>query len=185
MVADAGDEFEFIGEFDDVVVSAECEGLGFDIGFFAGGEDDHGDVFSGGVSAEEFDHSEAIDIGHDEVLEDDGGFDLGGDLEGLGGVIAIMELNIGFILDHLFDGFGDHGLVIDEEDGNFIGGGFEFCFCGFASGEAWAGNGLFHRGEGNIKILRSQMDGRVFFKPELGIRRNKLVLHFFLISNSG
>jgi len=118
VVTDAGDDLELVGELDHVVVGAELEGLVFGLGFLAGGEDDHGHVARGGVGAEEFDELEAVNLGHDEVLEDDCRLDFAGHLHGLGGVGAEMEFDFGLVGEHAADGFADHGLVVHHEDGD-------------------------------------------------------------------
>ena len=77
-------------------------------------QDDHRDVPGRGVGPEELDQRQPVDLGHDEVLEDDGGRDLLGHLERLGRVAAVVEADVGLAGKHPAHGLADDRLVVDQ-----------------------------------------------------------------------
>ena len=68
-----------------------------------------------GFAPELSDERQPVDAGHDQILENDGGLDLIGALDGFLGVPAIMEINIGLIGERAADGFAHHQLIIHEQ----------------------------------------------------------------------
>jgi len=120
VVTDAGEEFEPVGELDDVVVGTQAERLGLDLGLLLGREHDHRGLAGRLVLAEELDQAEAVDVGHHQVLEDHGGADLGSPGDGLGGVLAVVEGDVALAGEHPPDRLADDRLVVDEQDGGLV-----------------------------------------------------------------
>ena len=73
-----------------------------------------------GCSAEGLHQGQAVDVGHDEVLEDHRRADLAGDLDGAGGVLAVVERDVGLAREHPPDRLADHGLVVDQQDRDLV-----------------------------------------------------------------
>ena len=61
MIPDAGNELDFVGQLDQVIVGAQGEGLALDLGVFVGGKDDDGDVLGARVGAVLADQGQAVD----------------------------------------------------------------------------------------------------------------------------
>ena len=116
VVADAGDQFDLIRQFHQVIIRAEGEGLAFDLRIFVGGEDDDGCFARAGVGAELTQQCQAVHAGHHQVLQDHRGLDLVRDGEGFAGIGAVMEIDVGVIGQRPADGFADHRLVVHEQD---------------------------------------------------------------------
>ena len=114
VVPHAGDDFEPVGEFDEVVVGPQRERSGLHDRFFLARKDHERGFARRGVGAEVFDELEPVDVGHHEVLEDDGGPELVGRVDGGGGIGAEAELDAGLVGEHSAHRFADHRLVIDE-----------------------------------------------------------------------
>ena len=70
VMANAGRQFDRVGQFYKVVICAESEGFRFYLRFLFRGQDNRRNVFGGRVRAIESQHGETIDLGHDEVLKD-------------------------------------------------------------------------------------------------------------------
>ena len=69
----------------------------------------------GGVGAELADQRQAVDAGHDQVLQDDRGLDLVGDGDGFAGIGAVMKVDVGVVGQGAANGLADHGLVVHEQ----------------------------------------------------------------------
>ena len=120
VIANPGDQLDLVGQLHQVIIGAEGKGLAFDLGVLVRGEDDDGGVFGGRVGAELLDQREAVHAGHHQVLENHRGLDLVGDGEGLAGVGAVMEINVGLVGQGAADGFADHGLVVHQQDHDVV-----------------------------------------------------------------
>lgn len=120
MITDSRQQFEAVRELDEVVVRPQAEGFGLDLGFLFGREDDHRRLSGGFVFAKVADQGEAVDVGHHQILENHGGLDLGRSLDGLGGVLAVMEDDIVLAREHPPDGLTDDRLVVDQENGRLV-----------------------------------------------------------------
>ena len=115
VVADAGDEFDLVGQLDEVVVRAGGEGLGLDSRLFLGGKDDDGRLLRAGVGAELPDKGQPVNARHDQVLKDDGGLDLVRQPHRLRGVDAVVEVDVRLIGEAAPDGFGHHDLIVHQQ----------------------------------------------------------------------
>ena len=116
VVLQAGDELEAIGGLHQVVIGPKAKRLGLGSGLFGARHDDEGGLASRGVGAEELHQRQPIDVGHDEVLQDNRGIQLVGDVERLKGVGAVVQADLGMVAQHLSHQFGDNGLIIDQQD---------------------------------------------------------------------
>ena len=89
---------ERIRELDHVVIGAQRESLRLDLGLFFGREHDHRNVAGGLLLAELFHQRQAIDVRHDQVLQDDGGRKLDCGRERCFGVKAQAKLDLRNVL---------------------------------------------------------------------------------------
>src|SRR5262249_16015565 len=103
-----------------VIVGPHSERLTFNLRILVGGKDNDRDVLRSRIGPELTDEGQAVNDGHDQVLKYDCGPDLVGQRDGLAGVRAIMEINIGLIGQRAADGFADHGWVCHEEDHDVV-----------------------------------------------------------------
>ncbi len=126
VVADPSQEFEPVGQLDDVVVRPQTERLGLDLGFFLGRQDDHRDLARRFVLAKHPDQGQTVDVGHDQVLEDHRRLDLAGACERPRSVLAVMKRDVGFAQEHPADRLTDDRLVVDEQDRDLVLGQFRF-----------------------------------------------------------
>ena len=62
VVADAGDELDFVRQFDEVIVGPGGEGLCLDGGLFLRGKDDDGRLLRAGIGAELADERQAVAV---------------------------------------------------------------------------------------------------------------------------
>ena len=71
VVADPGDQFELVGQLDEVVVGPDGERLGLDGRLLLAGQHDQRHLARRLVGPEELHQRQAVDLRHDEVLQDD------------------------------------------------------------------------------------------------------------------
>jgi hypothetical protein len=116
VIADARDELDGIGELDEVVVGTAREGLGLRARIVARGEHHDGDVPGRVERAKEPEQHEAIDAGHDQILEDDGRPDGRRGRERERRIGAHVQGDVGRPREHVPHRVADDGLVVDEED---------------------------------------------------------------------
>ena len=120
VIADPGQELEPVGKLDDVVVGPQGERLGLDGRLLLGREHDQRGLAGRLVGPEHLDQGQAVDLGHDQVLEDHRGLDPVGLVEGLGGVAAVMEGDVRLAGEHPAHGLADHRLVVDQQDRDLV-----------------------------------------------------------------
>ena len=120
VIADPRQELEAVGELDDVVVGPQRERLGLDRRLFLGREHDHRRLAGRLVGPERLDQGQAVDIGHDQVLEDHRGLEPVCLVEGLGGVAAVVEDDVRLAGQHPAHGLADHRLVVDQQDRDLV-----------------------------------------------------------------
>ena len=120
VIADPRQELEAVGQLDDVVVGPQRERLGLDRRLFLGREHDQRRLAGRLVGPEHLDQGQAVDIGHDQVLKDHRGLEPVCLFEGLGGVAAVMEDDVGLAGEHAAHGLADHGLVVDQQDRDLV-----------------------------------------------------------------
>ena len=118
VITDTSDQFDGIGQFDEVIVGSQGEGLRLDDGFFLGGQDDHGNLACGLVDAEKLDQCQPIDIGHDQILQNDRRMHGVGRVDGAGGIGTEVENDVAFLGEHAPDGFPNDRLIVHEQDGD-------------------------------------------------------------------
>lgn len=118
MVADAGDELNFVRQFHQVVVGAVGKTFGLDSGLFLRRENDQRD-FSGVFIFPKFlDQRHAVNLRHNKVLEDDGGAHAFRLCQRFGWIGAVVVFDVAFREEHSPDGFSDHRLVVDQQNPN-------------------------------------------------------------------
>jgi len=116
MMADAGDEFDPVGELDEIVVGPERERFGLHRRFFFRRQDDvrqFPEALFGPQPAKDF---EPVDLGHHQIEEDNGRGRLGSHGQGRSGFATVMEIDRVLSGQHPSDRLADDRLVIDEED---------------------------------------------------------------------
>ncbi len=122
MVADAGDQFDRVRQLDQVIVGAEPEGVALHHGVLSAGQHHDGDAGGRGIGAKLAHQVQAADIGHDEVLQDDGRPEVASDGQRLLGIGAVVELGVGLRQQDAPDRLADHGLIVDQQHPNGQGG---------------------------------------------------------------
>jgi len=115
VVADARDQLDLVGQLDQVVVRARGKRLPLCHRILLRREDDDGDVLRDRVGPVLAHEREPVHARHHEVLQDDGGLDVGRHREGLGGVRAIVEIDVRLVGQHAADGLAHHRLVIHQQ----------------------------------------------------------------------
>ncbi len=120
VVSDPGQQLEPVGELDDVIVGPQREGLGLDRRLLLGGEYDHRRLAGRLVGPDHLHQGQPVDLGHDQVLEDDRGLDPVCLVEGLGGVAAVVEDDVRLAGEHPAHGLADHRLIVDQQDGDLV-----------------------------------------------------------------
>jgi len=113
--AEPRDQLDLVGGLDQVVVGPGFEQLRLDVAPLHGGEHDHGHHRGGGERPVAADHLEAVDLVHDEVLEDDGGAEGLGDGHRRRGVGAELEDELRVGGEEAAEEGADELLVVDHE----------------------------------------------------------------------
>lgn len=67
------------------------------------------------------DQRKAVDLGHDQVLKDDGRLEANGGRDGLDGVCHMKKLKVGLPLEHQLHGFANDFLVVHKKDPDGVG----------------------------------------------------------------
>jgi hypothetical protein len=112
VIANSRQQLEPVWKLDDIVVGSERKRLGFDRRFFLGREHDQRRLAGRLVSPEPLDQSEAVDLGHDQVLKDHRGIDPVGFIQRLGSIAIVMKVDIRLARDHAANSLADHRLVV-------------------------------------------------------------------------
>ena len=120
VIANPGDQFDLVGQLNQIVIGAEGKSMAFDLGVLVRREDDDGSVFGSRVGAELLDQREAVHAGHHQILQNHRGLDLVRDREGFAGVGAVMKINVGLIGQSAPDRFANHGLVVNDQDHHMV-----------------------------------------------------------------
>ena len=122
MVTDSGDEFDLVGQLHKVVVGApgKCLRLGCRI-FFAGKHDQRY-LACGLRGPEKPCQRQPVNPGHNQILQNEGGMDFPGHINGLSGILAIFQSDIRFSRQHAPDRFRHNFLVIHQEHGDGVFG---------------------------------------------------------------
>ena len=118
VIPDAGHQFQLVGQLHDVVVRPQGKRLGLDNRLFLAGEHDHGGLARCRVGPKKLHQRQAVDLRHDQVLQDHGRLGPVGHFQGLGGILAEVEGNVRLVLEHLPHGGPDNRLIVDQQDRN-------------------------------------------------------------------
>ena len=113
MVADAGEQFELVWQFDQVVVGTEGERFGFDFGLLFGGQHDQRDVAGGGIRAKEPYQHQAIDVRHHQILQDHRRRKLVGDVQSRRRIATVAKDDVLFRGQQTAHSLPDDGLIVD------------------------------------------------------------------------
>ena len=126
MIPHAGEQFEAVRQFDDVVVGSDGEGLRLHGRLLLGGEHDDRHVAKPFVGPKLPHEREAVDLGHHEILQDHRGPHLRRLVQGRGSVFAVVEGDSLLSGEHPPHGLADDRLVVDEQHGDAaVGGSFD------------------------------------------------------------
>ncbi len=120
MVPDAGNKLDFVRKLDQVIVGAQRKGLTLHLGIFVRGEDDYRNIFGPGVGAILTDKRQAINAGHDEVLEDNSGLELTCNGESFAGIRTVMKIYVPLMDQSAPDRLTHHRLIVDKQDHHVI-----------------------------------------------------------------
>lgn len=107
---------EGFGEELEVVATLAGAGEDFDGGGLSAEEDDAG---GGGELADGDGGFDAVDVGHEDVGEDELGVDAAGGVDGLLAAVGCLGDEAAAVED-LADGVGDEGFIVDDEDARQI-----------------------------------------------------------------
>ena len=117
VVSDSGQDFQPVREFYHIVIGTERKRLGLGHGLFLAGKNDQRHLPGCRVCAIIPDQGQAVDFGHYQILQDDRWLDSVCGLDGLGGILAIVKIDIMFGRQHTTKGFADHVLIIHQQNG--------------------------------------------------------------------
>ena len=116
VMAEAGDEFDPVGELHEIVVGPERERFGLHRRFLFRRQDDDRqfpEAFIGPQLAKDL---KPVDLGHHQIEEDTGRGRIGSHGEGRARIAAVMEIEGVLSGQHASDRLADDRLVIDEQD---------------------------------------------------------------------
>ena len=116
VVADARHQLDGIGQLDQVVIGAGGEGRALDGRIFLGGKHDDGNVARHRMVAIFLDQAQPVHARQHQILQDHRGPGLDGHGQRLVGVRAIVEVDVAFRGQGPPDGFGDHDLVVHQQN---------------------------------------------------------------------
>jgi hypothetical protein len=115
-MADAGDEFDPVGELHEIVVGPERERFGLHRRFLFRRQDDDRQLPEAFIGPQLAKDLEPVDLGHHQIEEDNGRGRIGSHGEGRAWIAAVMEIEGVLSGQHSPDRLADDRLVIDEQD---------------------------------------------------------------------
>ena len=115
MEPDPRDQFDLVGKLDQIVVGAGRKRIFLDDRIFLGREHDDRDVPGGGVGAIPLHQGEPVHARHDQILEDDRRLETLDDRDRVGGIAAIVKIDVGLVREHAPDRLADHRLIVNEQ----------------------------------------------------------------------
>ena len=116
VVLHARDQLDLVGQLDEVVARPELEREGLAARVLLGGDHDHRDPAQDLVLPVAPEQLKAVDLRHQQVLQDDGGAEPPGLGERLPRILAVMEHQVREVGERRADGGSDQRLVIDQQD---------------------------------------------------------------------
>ncbi|MNU69886.1 hypothetical protein D3C71_592840 [compost metagenome] len=115
MIANARNQFDIVRQFDQIIVGPGRERRALDQRVFLGRQDDDRNVLGRRVIAVFAHQAQAIETGHDQILQDHRWLDAHRMGNGLVRVGAEMEVDVFFVRQPAPHRLADHRLIVDQQ----------------------------------------------------------------------